>query len=154
MSIEEYNYANDSRVRAARSRVYTFRDGYLVFNEVDTEFAPEKVIALGTLDDEGCLWVAAHLGPYEVCPCCQGRGSVVDPNIDCGGITPDEFADDPDFADSYFSGRYDITCPECRGIRVVRHPELPEELARWIVELESERDADYADRLSEIRFGC
>lgn len=155
MSIEDYNYANDSRVRAARSRVYTYRDGYVVFGEIDTEYAPQEVLDMGQLDDEGyCLWVPVRLGPYEVCDCCGGRGHVVDPAIDCGGITSDEFADDPDFADRYYNGAFDITCPQCRGLRVVRHPELPEVLARWIAELERERDADYADRLSEIRFGC
>ena len=155
MSIEDFNYANDYRVRVAHSRVYTLRGNYIVFGEIDTEYAPQEVLDMGQLDDEGyCLWIPVQMGPYEVCGCCGGRGSVVDPNIDCGGITPDEFADDPDFEEAYFNGRYDIPCPECRGLRVVRHPELPEALARWVRELERERDEDYDDRLAEIRFGC
>ena len=56
-------------------------------------------------------------GPYnwEVCDLCEGKGTVVNPNIDCCGITSEQFAEDPDFAESYWAGDYDIQCPQCRG---------------------------------------
>lgn len=62
---------------------------------------------------------------YEVCGTCRGRGSHVNPSIDADGISSQEFHEDPDFAETYFSGGYDVSCFECHGLRVV--PTLPEE---------------------------
>jgi len=56
---------------------------------------------------------------WEVCPTCDGRGSHVNPSIDSHGISAEEFADDPDFAESYFAGHYDVPCYECSGERVI-----------------------------------
>jgi hypothetical protein len=56
---------------------------------------------------------------YEVCETCDGKGSHVNPSIDAHGISSDEFAEDPDFAESYFRGDYDVPCNECHSRRVV-----------------------------------
>lgn len=53
---------------------------------------------------------------------CRGRGKHVNPAIDCGGIPASDFAEDPDFAESYFRGHYDVPCAACGGRRVV--PEI------------------------------
>jgi len=58
----------------------------------------------------------------EVCPICNGTGTMVNPNIDAHGISPGEFAEDPDFADEYHRGAYDMVCSGCRGYRVVLIP--------------------------------
>lgn len=65
---------------------------------------------------------------YVVCPTCSGKGTHVNPSIDAGGITSDEWGewDDEDRA-SYLEGRYDVPCYECGGTRVV--PELDREHA-------------------------
>jgi hypothetical protein len=63
-------------------------------------------------------------GKYEVCPRCEGRGSIVNPSVDGNGISPEQFAEDPDFEEAYFSGVYDIHCPECEGKRVVAVPDV------------------------------
>ncbi len=63
---------------------------------------------------------------FEVCGQCQGSGQVVNPSIDCGGLSQEDFDEDPDFEVAYFSGQYDITCPTCRGKRVETIPQLPE----------------------------
>ncbi len=55
---------------------------------------------------------------FEVCGTCDGKGSHVNPSIDSHGISAEEFAEDPDFEESYFSGHYDLTCVECHGLRV------------------------------------
>jgi len=55
---------------------------------------------------------------FEVCPTCNGRGRLVNPSIDAGGVSPEEL-DDPDFREDYLAGMYDMTCPECGGRRVV-----------------------------------
>lgn len=56
---------------------------------------------------------------YEVCPTCEGRGTHVNPSVDAGGLTTEDFAEDPDFAEAYWAGRYDVRCYQCRGERVV-----------------------------------
>jgi len=63
-------------------------------------------------------------GKYEVCPRCEGRGSIVNPSVDGNGISPEQFAEDPDFEEAYFAGVYDIKCPECHGQRVVAVPDV------------------------------
>lgn len=65
----------------------------------------------------------------EVCSLCSGTGKTTDPNIDCGGISREDFAEDPDFEHDYFSGRYDQTCARCKGINVEAHPKFPKWLA-------------------------
>ena len=55
----------------------------------------------------------------EVCPVCEGHGIHVNPAIDSHGVSSEEFWDDPDFGEDYFSGRYDVRCNRCQGLRVV-----------------------------------
>lgn len=54
---------------------------------------------------------------YEVCSTCDGRGQYVNPAIDEHGITADEFAEDPDFAEDYHRGTFDVTCARGRRSR-------------------------------------
>lgn len=54
-----------------------------------------------------------------VCPRCNGEGKHVNPNIDIGGIDLEVLCEDPNFAEAYFGGRYDIQCEECNGRNVV-----------------------------------
>lgn len=54
-----------------------------------------------------------------VCPKCRGNGTHVNPSVDGHGLTAEDFADDPDFAESYFSGVFDVVCKRCDGLRVV-----------------------------------
>lgn len=56
---------------------------------------------------------------YEVCDLCEGRGKYVNPSIDAHGISAEEFAEDPDFAEEYFRGSYDVPCGQCKGQRVM-----------------------------------
>lgn len=73
----------------------------------------------GQLDGEGEP-VRCH---FVVCPVCDGRGSHVNPAVDSHGLSADDFADDPDFAESYFAGVYDVRCAGCAGRRVVPEPD-------------------------------
>jgi hypothetical protein len=56
---------------------------------------------------------------FEVCSLCGGKGSHVNPSIDSEGLTAEDFAEDPDFEESYRGGDYDVTCNRCGGERVV-----------------------------------
>lgn len=61
-------------------------------------------------------------GQYAVCPRCQGTGTHVNPAIDGHGITESEWWGpdwDDESRDAYMTGRYDVTCYDCRGDRVV-----------------------------------
>lgn len=55
----------------------------------------------------------------EVCHRCRGEGSHVNPAVDGNGISPEEFINDPDFEEAYFSGVYDVICEECHGENVI-----------------------------------
>lgn len=55
---------------------------------------------------------------FEVCGICSGKGSHVNPSIDYNGISAEEFYDDPEFAEDYFGGTYDVPCYRCHGKRV------------------------------------
>jgi len=61
---------------------------------------------------------------WVVCPVCDGAGTHVNPAIDCGGLSAEDFADDPDFAEDYFSGAYDQPCNRCAGRTTVREVDL------------------------------
>src|SRR3990167_6551109 len=80
-------------------------------------------------------------GPWQVCPDCEGNGTCVNPAVDAHGITPEEFAEDPDFAEAYHGGRYDITCPACKGLRVTRERFPTDDHARRLFEWAAERAA-------------
>lgn len=54
-----------------------------------------------------------------VCPTCDGQGAHVNPAVDGHGLSHDDFAEDPDFAEAYFTGRYDVRCEECDGRNVI-----------------------------------
>lgn len=94
---------------------------------------------------------------FELCPRCRGVGSHVNPAVDGHGITAQEFAEDPDFQESYFAGVYDVACHRCKGEKVIkvvdrerakaRDLELYDEHERALRELEAEEAA-------ERRFGC
>ena len=49
-------------------------------------------------------------GQYIICHNCQGKGTHVNRAIDGNGISPEEFAEDPDFFDEYMAGTYDVSC--------------------------------------------
>lgn len=95
---------------------------------------------------------------FKGCNKCKGSGVIVDPRIDCSGLTAEEFYN-PDFNESYMSGNYNITCTLCEGEKVILdetlilatlpHP-LVAAVNRW---LEDEEDF-LQSQLSESRMDC
>lgn len=132
MSLEDANYYNDSRVRnAGRNQPPSYED-----DDGNTVELP---------------WT------WEVCPTCNGAGKHVNPSIDAGGLTGEDLAQDPDFADAYFDGRFDQTCSQCGGRSTVPAVDwdrlTPLQEAAYTTQLDA--DADYhAERMAEIRAGC
>jgi RecJ-like exonuclease len=64
--------------------------------------------------------------PWMICPVCEGDGTTVNPAIDGNGLTAEDFSDDPDFREDYFSGKYDIQCRACNGTGKIRESEVEE----------------------------
>lgn len=78
-----------------------------------------NTVRVTMMDPEGDEVEVDFPAKFEVCGTCEGRGSHVNPNIDRNGISEEQFAEDEDFRESYFSGAYDVPCVECKGLRVV-----------------------------------
>ena len=142
--MEERNYWNDPRVQAQlKNAPYAVvehgRDSAkVVLNECFLEQLQESELL--PEDHDGKMELPSK---YEVCDLCSGSGKVVNPSIDCCGLTQEDFDEDPDFEENYRSGRFDITCPECGGLRVIPTPTFPpeiqEEINSWW-----RSEADYA----------
>lgn len=111
-SLEETNYARDSRVIAGQSTRW--------FSSLDRK-AMKATAVIEREDDDEAIYEETLEVPFEwqVCPACQGKGSHVNPSVDCCGLSADDFREDPEFAEDYCSGAYDITCNECGGERLV-----------------------------------
>lgn len=62
--------------------------------------------------------------PWIICVVCHGDGVTVNPNIDANGLTAEDFAEDSDFAESYFDGDYDVRCAACTGTGKIRKSHL------------------------------
>ena len=94
---------------------------------------------------------------WEVCPICNGKGTHVNPSIDCGGLTYEDFQDDSDFLDDYMSGTYDQTCNKCNGrttIKVVDWDRMSQEQKEeYETQLEEERQMRN-EHLAELRMGA
>ncbi len=92
----------------------------------------------------------------EVCDRCRGEGSHVNPSIDGNGLTAEDFAEDPDFEESYFAGHYDVQCEECGGVRVVDvidYEQLNEEQKGWVEQYEKQQQCRAQERAYERRYG-
>lgn len=88
-----------------------------------------------------------------VCDRCQGKGTHTNPNIDGNGISPEEFAEDPDFERDYFNGVYDVRCSVCDGrnvVEVIDESRIPNEYKKQYEATEKaldemrREDAEYA----------
>ena len=93
---------------------------------------------------------------FEVCSVCRGKGSHVNPSIDSGGLTAEDFAENPGFKEDYFGGVYDVTCYGCGGQRVepvVDNDKLDEKMKVRMNEFFDNLSELEAERASEMRWG-
>jgi len=124
MNLEDMNYWGDRRVIAA---LYDKPE-----LSADRKSMKVSISYNGTGEMEGHvidedIWVPIR---FIVCPLCEGRGSHMDPSIDAGGLTQEDFERDPGFAEDYHSGAYLQKCNQCKGERVVPVP--------WLAVMDSE----------------
>jgi hypothetical protein len=140
MNMEEYNYWGDPRVLAGMV------DGGKMVGE-------RLVVRVYEGDEERELQLRCR---FEVCSLCRGHGTHVNPSIDASGLAREDF-DDPDFAEGYTQGRYDVTCAECGGLRVVpvvdRKGNTAEDLAAYDDHMKAQWD-DARATAAERRMGC
>lgn len=147
---EARNFDSDSRVIAGGRS-----DWFLKLNE-------SKRLALVEIfdDEEDCEIEVVLPFKYEVCSTCNGKGTHVNPSIDAGGLSADDFREDPDFAEDYFGGTYDVSCYECHGKNVVPEVDtknLTPEQKVWherLIEMENDRAAWDAEARAERAMGA
>ena len=131
------------------------------FPGVDSSGNPIVVVHFFTEDEQGEEVECHDVFPaqFVVCPLCRGRAKVTDPRVDSCGLTADDLHDH-NFAEDYFGGVYDITCPECSGERVVKEIDarsLTPEQCAVLDKLESlEEDDAWFARVcaAERAYGC
>lgn len=95
--------------------------------------------------------------PWMICPACRGEGTTVNPNIDAHGLTAEDFAEDPDFAESYHRGDYDQSCLACNGagkIRQSRHAELVQAAEDRRLAAREDGDFEAYSVAGDLRFGA
>lgn len=88
-----------------------------------------------TEDDDGYEQEFRIPAKWEICDDCEGDGTVLRDGLRGVAFTQEEMNEDPDFAESYFSGAYDVPCQTCTGSGKVKVPDerraKPEVLARY-----------------------
>jgi hypothetical protein len=147
--IERMNFENDFRVIAGREPDW--------YTSLDERTMMARVVFHNEDDEEELFDIPAR---YVTCHTCKGRGHHTDPNIDCCGISREEFDDDPDFEREYYAGRYDVECFGCLGKRVVAvidHDRLSEkqhEILERIEERERENIEFESIARQERIMGC
>jgi len=94
---------------------------------------------------------------YQVCDVCDGKGTHVNPGIDSHGLSREDFDADPDFAEDYFSGAYDVTCNNCNGRNVepvVAWERLDPDTRKIVEEFIDDHYAYQRECEAERRYGC
>tara|TARA_B100000131_G_scaffold114902_1_gene111874 strand:- start:1726 stop:2211 length:486 start_codon:yes stop_codon:yes gene_type:complete len=151
--IDDMNYYSDPRTRAAREGSW-----YDSFDE--RAMTATKELTHWDNEDVEHTEVFTFNVRFEVCDLCNGKGSHVNPSIDSGGLSYDDFYGDPSFEEDYHSGRYDVSCNQCSGKRVV--PVIDDHClsddqkrALKIMREQAEEEAAYqAEVMAEMRMGC
>tara|TARA_B100000949_G_scaffold137679_1_gene121085 strand:+ start:1061 stop:1519 length:459 start_codon:yes stop_codon:yes gene_type:complete len=131
MPMDRRDYYNSSRwweeVSPDRRKV-TLRFDYPEMDDSLSEEEVEEIL-------ENKPWY--HI-KWIVCSICDGRGEYVNPSIDSNGLSREDFDEDPEFRQDYFSGVYNMTCELCQGRAV--QPEFDEDYTIGAKELMKARD--------------
>jgi hypothetical protein len=140
------NYYGDHRVRAAMTSVW-----YLSLDEgsmmAEVELYDEET--------DADYRVEVHF-KYDVCSVCNGKGSQVNPSIDAGGLTAEDFDEDPDFREEYLQGSYDEPCSGCDGLRVepvIDEEKNPAEVVKAVQSKIRGNHQEAAQRCLEEKYG-
>ncbi len=93
-----------------------------------------------------------------LCEECDGEGKVNRFRDECFTYSDFDGEEDmEDFCGANARGDYDVACPECKGKKVVKAPDLSELTAEQMVGYRAQCEQDEyheAERRSEARMGC
>ncbi len=126
---------------------------------VTQDLRGRRTVVIDCKCDEGGYYKLRCPAEREICSRCDGNGTHVNPAVDGDGISPEEFHEDPDFAEAYMRGDYDVQCEECKGERIVSVPDvekLPENLQEdyWRYKNEDAQfEAEESRRLRNLERG-
>jgi len=135
--LDDYNFYNDPRVIAGMTGNW--------YERIDEAKMLARVV---TEDDDGNEVELDVPFRWEVCDLCEGRGKHVNPSIDAGGLSREDFDDDPDFESDYMAGTYDVACNQCQGRRVA--PEVdPNRADAAVVAMIEDRQRSHAEWAAE-----
>ena len=150
--VENLAAESDPRTTASDERWWGRIDGdYAVIDERYNWRLEDAGITPRLVDeDETVFTVRIRM---DVCPLCNGRGKYVNPSIDAHGLSREDFDEDPDFAEGYFSGVYDVRCELCQGENVVPVP-LDPKVSTVIDEAAYDAWQSRAEMLAEMRMGA
>jgi hypothetical protein len=142
-AMENYNYWNDSRTIAG------------MVSKPKIEKTPQGNFILWETEDDDGIEVTHRLKcRWEVCGTCEGEGRHVNPSIDCGGLTREDFDRDPGFEEDYMGGAYDVTCNECKGRTTVPVIREDDPLFAEYQEYRTELYNDAAESAAERAMGA
>lgn len=153
-ALDNWNYANDSRTQGPAKSPVLYFAGCGKCGTMNNE-ADEQ--ACDCSDYEYVEQEMKLPMSWQVCLVCDGEGKHVNPSIDAGGISREQFHDDPDFAEQYWNGDFDQTCTRCNGRTTVPSVNwdalTPKQVELYEAQLSA--DAEYAaERRAEIMMGC
>ncbi len=89
--------------------------------------------------DASSLYEQEPKPKYIVCPTCEGEGKTVHPGVSVW--TSQDRAEDPDGFEDMMRGVYDVSCPECKGKRVVTRQDQEEYKERMDAHFERLRES-------------
>lgn len=145
-AMENWNFYNDPRV------VATFMSPILE----DIDLRDMTAVFHGDEEEPSVVKLK-----FEVCPACHGTAKMVDPNMDCGGLTAEDIAEieeeDPGFMERYKRGHYDVTCSTCKGRAVVPgidRQNTPKEIIQAFDRAEAEARSYASMCAMERAMGC
>ena len=87
---------------------------------------------------------------WDICDLCDGEGTHVNPAIDAGGLSQEDFEQDPSFTEAYFNGIYDVPCRQCGGTGKMLVPVDAQDYIEW----NNQRANDRAEAAAERRMAA
>ena len=154
-NIDRSNFYNDPRtVASMQSKYFDILEerNHIALVSLK-EHVLEAAIEEGILPDDSDGMIRTTV-KYATCTLCRGSGSVVNPAIDCSGLSIEDFTHDPEFAEAYSAGEYNIPCTACRGIRVTLKPDFDPSLLVLIGDIARDDRSSLQEQMAELAFGC